>query len=272
MVVKIHNSVIQLNEQLKKGAKRYNFLTPRDFLDFIKHINALHKEKKQILEEQQYHLNSGLSKLKELEQTVKEMDASLQTYKDQLDINEKQSNEKMELIVKEQQEAEEREEFVKELTAKLKVQKKQIAERTVVVQKDLDKAGPALEKAKSAVENITSKEINNLRVLGKPPMPIRMTLEAVTMLLNGKSNEWRAIQKMMKGKNFISSIMQMNIDNVKKKIKDKVNKQYLQSPDWDIKRIYKAYKAAGILAEWLQSQLSYSIILNSVDPLRKEIK
>lgn len=36
-------------------------MTPRDFLDFIRHINELHVEKKEILQEQQIHLNKGLS-------------------------------------------------------------------------------------------------------------------------------------------------------------------------------------------------------------------
>ena len=33
-------------------------------------------------------------------------------------------------------------------------------------------------------------------------------------------------------------------------------------------RIHKAFGPAGILAEWLESQLSYADILNKVEPLR----
>lgn len=36
-------------------------MTPRDFLDFINHLTHLHKEKKEVLEEQQTHLNKGLT-------------------------------------------------------------------------------------------------------------------------------------------------------------------------------------------------------------------
>lgn len=42
-------------------------MTPRDFLDFIHHFGVLHKEKKEILEEQQTHLNKGLSQLRNTE-------------------------------------------------------------------------------------------------------------------------------------------------------------------------------------------------------------
>ena len=47
-----------------KSAKKFNYITPRDFLDLIKHFVELLHEKKEELEEQQYHLNVGLDKLK----------------------------------------------------------------------------------------------------------------------------------------------------------------------------------------------------------------
>ena len=59
-IVFVHNIVLELNKKLAKAAKKFNYLTPRDFLDFIKHFIELHKEKKESLEEQQYHLNQGL--------------------------------------------------------------------------------------------------------------------------------------------------------------------------------------------------------------------
>lgn len=51
-IVNIHNSVSQINERLAKSAKKFNFITPRDFLDFIKHFVELHQSKKAGLEEQ----------------------------------------------------------------------------------------------------------------------------------------------------------------------------------------------------------------------------
>lgn len=60
LIVQIHHSVCALNEQLKKSAKKFNYMTPRDYLDFIRHFITLHREKKEILEEQQIHLNKGL--------------------------------------------------------------------------------------------------------------------------------------------------------------------------------------------------------------------
>jgi len=41
LIVKIHQSVRSLNSQLQKNAKRFNYLTPRDFIDFIRHFTKL---------------------------------------------------------------------------------------------------------------------------------------------------------------------------------------------------------------------------------------
>jgi dynein heavy chain 1 len=45
-VVFFQKSILELNRRLMKGAKRFNYITPRDFLDFIRHFVELHAEKK----------------------------------------------------------------------------------------------------------------------------------------------------------------------------------------------------------------------------------
>lgn len=51
-LVYFQNIVVELNRRLAKSAKRFNYITPRDFLDFISHFVELHNEKKSQLEEQ----------------------------------------------------------------------------------------------------------------------------------------------------------------------------------------------------------------------------
>ena len=69
-IVSVHNTVGELNQRLAKSAKKFNYITPRDFLDFIKHFTTLYNEKKSLLEDQQFHLHTGLDKLKQTENQV----------------------------------------------------------------------------------------------------------------------------------------------------------------------------------------------------------
>jgi dynein heavy chain 1, cytosolic len=72
-VVSIHNSVDKANQGLKRAGKRYNFITPRDYLDFINHFVRLSGEKREEIQSQKQHLSGGLNKLKETEIQVEEL-------------------------------------------------------------------------------------------------------------------------------------------------------------------------------------------------------
>ena len=104
----------------------------------------------------------------------------------------------MKMIVAEKAKAEEREVLVKELTIKVNKKKVEIKKRKKVVQEDLDKAGPALEKAKKNVEKITKRQVNDIRALNNPPKLIKMTCQAICLVLTRKVQEWKQIQKIMK--------------------------------------------------------------------------
>ena len=101
LIVDIHNSVKEVNLKLMKSAKKFNYITPRDFLDMIKHFVELLHEKKEELEEQQYHLNVGLDKLRQTETAVIELQNQLSVYEKDLRVKEKAANEKLQLMVKE---------------------------------------------------------------------------------------------------------------------------------------------------------------------------
>lgn len=116
-IVGMHSTVIELNKKLAKSAKKFNYITPRDFLDFIKHFVEQYNEKKSMLEDQQFHLNVGLDKLKQTETQVLEMQGSLDIKKAELEKKEKEASEKMTLIVQEKTKAKEKQEE----SSKLKV-------------------------------------------------------------------------------------------------------------------------------------------------------
>lgn len=51
VIVEIHTAVRDVNTKLSRSAKKFNYITPRDFLDFIKHFVELQHEKKEELQE-----------------------------------------------------------------------------------------------------------------------------------------------------------------------------------------------------------------------------
>ena len=69
-LVNLHLAVRDVNKKLMRSAKKFNYITPRDFLDLIRHFIGLKAEKQAELVELQGHLNRGLEKLKETEEEV----------------------------------------------------------------------------------------------------------------------------------------------------------------------------------------------------------
>ena len=271
LMVKIHNSVRVLNHKLKKSAKKFNYMTPRDFLDFIRHFGVLLKEKNELLTQEKARMEKGLEKLRETEEKVNEMKVSLAEYDKKLEQKNKEANEKLEMITQKQAEAEEKVESSNKLNEKVSKKKEVVEKRKKIAQDELDSAGPALEKAKKAVSCIDKNAINETRSYKKVPARIELALKGVFLALTGKILDWKEIKKEMGKPDLTQKIFGFNTRNISEKVKDKIFKDFLNNKDWEIKAIYKASRAAGPLAEWLESQMKYASILTQIKPLENEI-
>lgn len=99
-----------------------------------------------------------------------------------------------------------------------------------------------------------------------------MTIEAVMLIMKGVKLDWAEIRKIMGKSDFIEGVLGFNVDQLKEKVKQTVIQEYLNNSEWDIEAIYRSSKAAGPLAEWLQSQIRYKDILGQVEPLSNQVK
>ena len=77
LIVQIHNSIVEFNKKLRARAQKFNYITPRDFIDFITHFVDLIKKKKNKLNEQQAHLQQGLKTIDVTEKTVQLLKVTL---------------------------------------------------------------------------------------------------------------------------------------------------------------------------------------------------
>lgn len=64
--------------------------------------------------------------------------------------------------------------------------------------------------------------------------------------------------------NFINQVQNLNANDIPNKVKKAVLDKFIHSPEWKIADITNTSKAAGALASWAESQLSYADILTKV--------
>ena len=270
-MVYVHRSLDSFNQRLLRQQGRKTFLTPRHFLDFVGQYVQLFNEKREDLEEQQRHLNTGLEKLKDTVQKVKELRGSLAQKKDQLEKKDAEANEKLQRMVADQRETERRKAASLKIQANLDKQEEEVARRKEVVNADLAKAEPAVISAQEAVGNIKRQHLTEVRSMANPPSGVKLALEAVCTLLGHKIDGWKTIQAIVRRDDFIASIV--GYDNERQMTRGhrtRMQNEFLSKDDFTYEKVNRASKACGPLVQWVEAQVNFSAILDRIGPLREE--
>ncbi|KAI9204677.1 dynein heavy chain [Polychytrium aggregatum] len=267
----VHQSLYEINLKLSKRQGRYNYVTPRHYLDFISHYVRLFHEKREDLEEQQRHLNVGLDKLRDTVIKVEELRKSLAVKKAELENKNKLANEKLQKMVADQQEAEQKKAAGLKIQEDIERQNIAIEERRTTVQGDLEKAEPAVIEAQKSVSNIKKNHLTEVRSMANPPESVRIAVESVCVLLGHKVDSWKTVQGILRRDDFISSIVNFDTNKMNTKIREDVNSTYLSNPNYNFESVNRASKACGPLVQWVIAQVTYSKILERVAPLRNEL-
>ena len=101
--------------------------------------------------------------MEETEETVINLKQSLSIKKQELEQKEKESNEKLNLMMKEKFEATEKKKNSELLQEQIKVQNSEIMQKKESVNKELAEVEPALEDAKKNVKNLDNKSLRELQ-------------------------------------------------------------------------------------------------------------
>ena len=274
-LVYVHTSVAKANAHLASTSNgRSAYVTPRHYLDFLKHYQSLFNSKRAALEEQQRHLNTGLRKLKETQEEVSKLQAALREKELVLRDNEKRANDKLEQMMLDKREAEAKRDVSLQIARDIAEQAKEITQRQATVESELSSAKPALEEAEAAVRNIKKTDLDQVSRYPNPPAPVKLALEAVVLMLGERdaARDWEEIRKILRRSDFIKSVINYDVSTLSKKTRDDLTSKYLPDANFQYDVVYNASKACGPLVQWVSSTLNFSRIKNSVAPLEDEMK
>lgn len=270
--VYVHQTLHKANARLIKRGSRTMAITPRHYLDFINHFVKLHREKCSELEEQQLHLNVGLSKIAETVEQVEEMQKSLAVKSQELQAKNEAANAKLKQMVKDQQEAEKRKVQSQEIQTEIEKQTIQIAQKQEHVKADLAQVEPAVIEAQQAVKEIKKQQLVEVRSMANPPAVIKLALESICLLLGEAATDWKSIRAVVMRENFINSIVYFDTENISDEVREKMHSRYLSNPDYSFEKVNRASMACGPMVKWAVAQISYADMLKKVEPLRDELK
>uniref|UniRef100_A0A4W6G4Y5 Dynein axonemal heavy chain 17 n=1 Tax=Lates calcarifer TaxID=8187 RepID=A0A4W6G4Y5_LATCA len=272
----VHMSVNQMSKEYLANERRYNYTTPKSFLEQIKLYRSLLGQKSKDLITKMERLENGLQKLNSTSAQVDDLKAKLAAQEVEL----KQKNEDADKLI--QVVGVETEKVSKE-KAVADEEEQKVAAIAVVVsgkqrdcEEDLAKAEPALLAAQDALNTLNKNNLTELKSFGSPVTAVTNVTAAVMVLMAPggkvpKDRSWKAAKVMMaKVDAFLDSLINFNKENIPEACL-KAIQPYLQDPEFQPDLVAsKSYAAAG-LCSWVLNIVKFYEVYCEVEPKRQAL-
>ncbi len=274
----IVTSMVRIHTAAKVAAVNHNqnnqthyHLSPRDFLDFIASFVKLVAENRSSLEDQQLHINIGLRKLAETQESVATMQRKLEGKEANLKEKNELANSKLEKMVEGQNEAERRKADAESLRKTLELQKIEIATRQEEAQSELSEAEPALLAAQTSVRSIRKTQLDEIRAMARPPKAVQTVLEAVSIMLGYDQTHWSDIRKIISKQDYIATVLNFDAASLTQDRITAILDMLERESDLDQDSVQRASRACGPLYAWVMSSINFNRIAQRVAPLREQV-
>ncbi|XP_019220092.2 LOW QUALITY PROTEIN: dynein heavy chain 11, axonemal [Oreochromis niloticus] len=270
----VHTSVNQASEKYQRNEKRYNYTTPKSFLQQITlYRNLLEKSGAQ-LQHKMNRLDSGLQKLQTTAAQVEDLKAKLASQEAELTLK----NENIEALIAKIGQQTERVTSKRE-AADVEAQKVAVIQAEIVVKQkecenDLAKAEPLLAAATAALNTLNKVNLTELKAFPNPPAAVINVAAAVMVLLapHGrvpKDRSWKAARAFMgKVDDFLQALMSYDKEHIPESCLTVVKQEYLRNPDFHPDLVWTKSTAAAGLCAWTINIVRYYEIYCEVIPKR----
>ena len=266
-MAEVHLSVNVASTAYAATERRYNYTTPKSFLELIAFYKRLLGNKREELRKGQSRLEKGIATLKQTHAQVADLKQDLQ---DTL-VKVKEKSEAASVLISkmgvERKKVEEQQSFASVEAEKARSVSEVASKISAECKTDLDAAYPILEKAKEAVACLSKASLTTLKSFASPPGNVLFVTNAVLILKNipGKK-DWPNAKKMMKdvGK-FLEELKSFDATNIDAGIIDKL--QPILSEEWFNEESMKASsEAAANLCAWVVNTVAYNKVYKNVAP------
>jgi dynein heavy chain 2 len=247
--------------------------TPKHFMEFIKIYENVYKAKKGEMKKKQNYLNGGLNKLKEATAYVDKLSADAATQQKELSIKQSEADSALKQITESMVQAAEQKKEMVVLTDQLNVEETQIIARKKAVEAELAEVEPIITAAKSAVGEIRSESLSEIRSLRSPPVAIRDVLEAVLRLMGNLDMSWNSMKSFLGQRTVKEEILNFDVRSIKRSTRDAVSEIIKKNQNsFEDAVIRRASVAAAPLALWVKANIQYATVMEKVEPLEKDLK
>jgi len=269
----VHTSVNELSKVYLANERRYNYTTPKSFLELIKLYRGLLDKKYAQLQGSMDRMENGLTKLKSTGAQVDDLKEKLKAQEIELAQKNAEADALIERVGIETEKVNKEKAIADEEGAKVKVINDDVSAKATSCAADLAKAEPALVAAQAALNTLNKGNLTELKSFGSPPDVVVTVVAAVTCLLTkgkiSKDRSWKA-GKLTMGDvgGFLNSLLTYDKENIpsdnlrEAKVyiadKDNFNFEFVKG---------KSLAAAGLCA-WVINIVMFYEVFCDVEPKR----
>ena len=274
----VHNSTNEMSKHYQQNEKKYNYTTPKSFLELINLYSRLLTTKHNELDGKMNRLCSGLKKLKETGIIVDELKAQLAVQKVELENKNKAADHLIEVVGIETKNVSNEKTAADEEKIKVDQINIEVRAKQIDCERDLKKAEPALMAAQEALNTLNKANLTELKSFGSPPQAVMLVTEAVMVLLLGqdgkipKDRSWSRVKVMMgKVDQFLDQLISYEKENIHPNVISALQ-SYLGDPQFDPEFIRSKSAAAAGLCSWVINVVKFFIVYCDVKPKRMALE
>ena len=247
--------------------------TPRQYLASLDVYNTVVDSKKRGIKKKQDHLTAGVNKLNEAKSLVDDLKAKAAVQSKVLAEKQKEADEALNEITARIGQASENKQEMEVLKSKLGEETVKLEQRKKAIDIELADIQPLVDEAKSAVGNIKSESLSEIRSLRAPPDVIRDILEGVLQLMGIFDTSWVSMRSFLAKRGVKEEIISFDARKIQPDIRNAVEALLEKNKkSFDPKTAKRASLAAAPLATWVRANVQFSIVLEKIGPLESEQK
>ncbi|XP_055375876.1 dynein axonemal heavy chain 2 [Condylostylus longicornis] len=265
----IHLGVRETSNIMLNEMKRYNYVTPMNYLELVAGFQDLLKKKRSEISKYANRLRNGLSKIEETSEKVGVMSEELKVSQIQVAELAIQCEHFIVEINTQQKEAEVKKAEVIAKSQVIEFEELECKTLAEVAQKDLNLVLPMIDDAISALDALSKKDISEVKSYGRPPVKVEKVMEAVMVILN-KKPDWETSKKTLGEPNFLNDLKNFDKDNIQEKTLKKLV-AYTRDPELEPNKVGVVSFACKSLMQWILAIENYAKVYRIVVPKQAKL-
>jgi len=269
-----HMSVTRTSEEYLETQRRYNYVTPKSYLELIGFYKFLLDAKRTDVQRQIDRLDVGLSTLRKTAADVAELQEDLKVTMVKVEEKKEATEELLQEMGVQRADAE-----VQQAAATVEAEKANEASgKASVIQADAEKelsaAKPAMEAAAGAVDVLSKAMLTELKNLKQPPAGVDLVTSAVLIMVEGeyKNHKWDRAKKMMANiDQFKQRLADYRGEDIPEDVIERV-RPFIENEIFSEENMKSKSAAAANLCCWVVNIYTFNRIYVKVKPLMESLE